>query len=107
MAETLNDWQLPDQLPIKMELINSLMHTRGPNGRPLLMYVHCEAGEDRTGEFSGSYYVKWLGWTYKQALDYDDHIESRNIMTVSKNAFQWYCYYLYYVEKQTHLVCSP
>eukprot|EP00009_Paramoeba_aestuarina_P006246 CAMPEP_0201523496 /NCGR_PEP_ID=MMETSP0161_2-20130828/20110_1 /ASSEMBLY_ACC=CAM_ASM_000251 /TAXON_ID=180227 /ORGANISM="Neoparamoeba aestuarina, Strain SoJaBio B1-5/56/2" /LENGTH=247 /DNA_ID=CAMNT_0047922641 /DNA_START=37 /DNA_END=780 /DNA_ORIENTATION=+ len=65
---------------------------------PVVIYYHCEAGVDRTGEISGAYYIRWLGWSFDQALDYDNSIESRDMENVSRNAMQWYCYHLFYWE---------
>lgn len=45
-------------------------------------------------ELSGSYYLYALNWSFPVALNYDDHVEARNISIESQNAFQWYCYYL-------------
>eukprot|EP01090_Pellita_catalonica_P006773 TRINITY_DN1711_c0_g1_i1.p1 TRINITY_DN1711_c0_g1~~TRINITY_DN1711_c0_g1_i1.p1 ORF type:complete len:241 (+),score=18.66 TRINITY_DN1711_c0_g1_i1:91-813(+) len=98
MAKGLDDWQ-PDQLPLRMRNLRAMLQSsKGPNGESVLIYVHCAAGEDRTGEISAAYYMKWLQWSYTQALDYDNHIEARHIAVWSKNAMQWYCYYLVYVE---------
>eukprot|EP00005_Dracoamoeba_jomungandri_P006459 CAMPEP_0174261262 /NCGR_PEP_ID=MMETSP0439-20130205/11331_1 /TAXON_ID=0 /ORGANISM="Stereomyxa ramosa, Strain Chinc5" /LENGTH=246 /DNA_ID=CAMNT_0015345715 /DNA_START=14 /DNA_END=754 /DNA_ORIENTATION=- len=103
LAESLNSWMIPDKIPDKMSMIKQLLTTeKGPSGRPIVYYIHCEAGEDRTGEMSGSYYMKWLNWTFHQALDYDNHVEDRKIKWESKNALQWYCYYLYYVENRDY-----
>ncbi len=43
------------------------------------MHSRSEAGTDRTGEMSGSYYITYLDWSFQTALSYDDHIENRNI----------------------------
>eukprot|EP01087_Luapelamoeba_hula_P005365 TRINITY_DN15442_c0_g1_i1.p1 TRINITY_DN15442_c0_g1~~TRINITY_DN15442_c0_g1_i1.p1 ORF type:complete len:257 (-),score=38.18 TRINITY_DN15442_c0_g1_i1:43-813(-) len=106
MALTLNDWQLPDQLPKKMQMLRQMLNTKGPNGRSLVYYIHCEAGTDRTGEVSGSYYMKYLNWTYQQALAFDATISHRPISVFSRNGLQWYCYYLMYAEGRSNLNCT-
>ena len=50
---------------------------------PVVIYFHCEAGVDRTGEIAGSYYFRWLGWSFQQALAYDNSIETRDMETTS------------------------
>eukprot|EP00008_Paramoeba_atlantica_P005113 CAMPEP_0201483168 /NCGR_PEP_ID=MMETSP0151_2-20130828/7387_1 /ASSEMBLY_ACC=CAM_ASM_000257 /TAXON_ID=200890 /ORGANISM="Paramoeba atlantica, Strain 621/1 / CCAP 1560/9" /LENGTH=234 /DNA_ID=CAMNT_0047866179 /DNA_START=130 /DNA_END=834 /DNA_ORIENTATION=+ len=75
-------------------------------GMPTVFYVHCEAGVDRTGEVSGSYYIRWLGWSWEQALDYDNSVIDRDMETLSRNAMQWYCYHLYYWQNFTSLDCD-
>lgn len=37
------------------------------------------AGVDRTGEMSGSYYLRWLNWTFDQTLDYNTKVENRKM----------------------------
>ena len=63
--------------------------TGSSGSTPIVIYVHCEAGEDRTGEISGAYYMQYLKWTFLTALDYDNHIESRHIQNASMHALQW------------------
>jgi hypothetical protein len=64
---------------------------------PRVIYSHCEvssnqgaesqqgslsysqAGMDRTGEMSGSYYMRYLNLTLPQALSVDLTVESRNM----------------------------
>lgn len=67
-----------------------MLHNDTGNGVSAVLYVHCEAGEDRTGEVSGAYYMQYLRWTFLDALSYDDHIEARNIQPESMHALQWY-----------------
>jgi len=93
LVETIDDWSF-DDLPDLMQTLRTLLYSNGTV--PVVIYVHCEAGVDRTGEVSGSYYLKYLDWSFQQALLYDNHIENRTIVWESQNALQWYCYYLYY-----------
>ena len=48
--------------------------------------------------FLGSYYIRYLGWSFHEALYYDDNAiegkDGRNIHVASRNGLQWYCYYL-------------
>jgi protein-tyrosine phosphatase len=54
LAEHIEDWQF-DQLPTTMKILNQMLHQSPTNSsKPLVIYVHCEAGKDRTGEVSGS-----------------------------------------------------
>eukprot|EP01129_Flabellula_baltica_P005012 TRINITY_DN1786_c0_g1_i1.p1 TRINITY_DN1786_c0_g1~~TRINITY_DN1786_c0_g1_i1.p1 ORF type:complete len:260 (-),score=48.43 TRINITY_DN1786_c0_g1_i1:25-747(-) len=87
-----------DRLPSAMKHLKGYLEME--KDVPVVVYVHCEAGKDRTGEMSGSYYMKYLGWSFNQALYYDNRcVEgNRDIQFASRNALQWYCYYLKYVE---------
>eukprot|EP00730_Choanoeca_flexa_P011135 TRINITY_DN2381_c0_g1_i1.p1 TRINITY_DN2381_c0_g1~~TRINITY_DN2381_c0_g1_i1.p1 ORF type:complete len:239 (+),score=70.31 TRINITY_DN2381_c0_g1_i1:1-717(+) len=93
LARDLPRWQI-DKLPSKMDKLHTLLRKTYP--QPALVYIHCEAGMDRTGEMSGSYYLHALNYTFAHALAVDNSIESRSISKYSRNAFQWYCYYLQY-----------
>lgn len=50
--------------------------------------------------FTGSYYMKYLGWSFEKVLDYDNNFipPHRDILFTCRNALQWYCYFLHYVE---------
>jgi len=74
---------------------------------PVVIYIHCEAGVDRTGEMSGAYYLRWFNWSWKQTIDYDYSVEGRNIAYLSQLALNWYCYHLqYWVEGYDYLDCT-
>jgi hypothetical protein len=96
LAAKLPDWEL-DHLVERLHSLHGWLETEsGPANRSVVYYIHCEAGEDRTGEVSGAYYMGYLHWSMQQALDYDNHIETRHISFMSRNAMNWYCYYLKY-----------
>lgn len=91
-----------DQLPRVMQRFHSLL-TQQPG--PVLIFTHCEAGTDRTGEVSGAYYLKHLNMTFSDALYIDNHVQHRDMYKTSRNALQWYCFYLKFVEDFSHLNC--
>ena len=86
-ARTLGEWSL-DNLPHKMELLKQYLNAAYPAGARIdggftsssssrvvgssgsnvstVIYIHCEAGTDRTGEVSGSYYMKWQNKSYPE-----------------------------------------
>ena len=102
LAKTLDSWSF-DKVPDRMQELYAMLNK--PYDVPTALYIHCEAGEDRTGEMSGSYYMKHLNWTYAEALTYDNHIEKRNIKWMSKNGLAWYCFFLKYAEGQSSRDC--
>jgi hypothetical protein len=64
-----------------------------------VVYFHCDAGMDRTGEFYGDYSMMYRNQTYKEVLTYDDSIEGvppagRKINTPNKQALEWMCIFL-------------
>lgn len=107
MAKELDKWEL-DQLPTRIPALNAMLHSEAPFANTsIVVYVHCEAGMDRTGEISGSYYMQYLNWSFTKALDYNNHVESRNISTSSMRAMQWFCYYLQYALDYPAMSCLP
>eukprot|EP00039_Didymoeca_costata_P014555 m.236484 g.236484 ORF g.236484 m.236484 type:complete len:267 (+) comp16050_c0_seq5:173-973(+) len=101
-AKNLDKWSF-DKLPTRIKEIYSFLTT--PRNISTVIYIHCEAGVDRTGEVSGSYVMTYQNISFHEALAYDDHMESRLIATASRNGLQWYCYYLLYGEGRT-MNCS-
>jgi protein-tyrosine phosphatase len=105
MASSLPKWQV-DNLPKAMDTLHQLLNTQYEV--PTVIYIHCEAGMDRTGEVSGSYYMRYLNWPFQYALSYDNTcIENRNISNFSRNSFQWYCYYLQISQHQNQDCTLP
>ncbi len=65
-----------DDLPkLVPTLYSMLTQQRGP----ALIYTHCEAGTDRTGEVSGAYYLKYCNMSFAKALYTDNHIQNRDM----------------------------
>lgn len=67
--------------------------------KPLVIYVHCEAGFDRTGEVIAAYQLRHQGKSYHQAYQNAVEVAGRQISSFSKHGLQWYAYYLREVEK--------
>eukprot|EP01127_Copromyxa_protea_P001599 TRINITY_DN11557_c0_g1_i1.p1 TRINITY_DN11557_c0_g1~~TRINITY_DN11557_c0_g1_i1.p1 ORF type:complete len:247 (+),score=48.16 TRINITY_DN11557_c0_g1_i1:155-895(+) len=83
-----------DNMPLAMETITNLTHAN--YSLPAVVYIHCEAGKDRTGEVSGSYYISKQNVTFNQALYVDNKcVEgTRDISVYSRYALEWYCWSL-------------
>jgi len=90
-SRTLPFWQ-KDNLPIKMLHVREMFLTQGT--KPIVFYFHCGQGQDRTGEFAGSYQMTFQSSSFEDAYNYNLKIG----MDVPENinAFQWYCLYLKY-----------
>jgi protein-tyrosine phosphatase len=73
---------------------------------PVRTYVHCEHGMDRTGQVLMSYEMRYLGRSWKQVLTYSNAVGARPVQPENRCAAQWYCFYLYYVEKMPLLDCA-
>jgi len=96
-AIVLSSWQ-PDNLPDFIQNLNKLLYTEGPNKLPMVIYVHCECGCDRTGEVAGSYAMQYMGMTFNEAYAWDEDIAGRWILPNHKWAMEWFCSYLQYAK---------
>ncbi|WP_066015862.1 dual specificity protein phosphatase family protein [Endozoicomonas atrinae] len=76
-------------------LINNLSTWLNKNQDiPVIIYVHCEAGFDRTGEVIAAYQLRFQGKSYHEAYQNAVEVAGRNISSFSKHGLQWYAYYL-------------
>eukprot|EP01095_Lingulamoeba_sp_RSL-Kostka_P011042 TRINITY_DN4103_c0_g1_i1.p1 TRINITY_DN4103_c0_g1~~TRINITY_DN4103_c0_g1_i1.p1 ORF type:complete len:243 (+),score=67.07 TRINITY_DN4103_c0_g1_i1:49-777(+) len=90
-ALTMPEWDI-DKLPQLIRNVRDQIET--PAQYPVVVYGHCEAGTDRTGEFSAAYYMQYKNMTLQQSIDLDTEISGRSPHTVNIWASEWYCYYL-------------
>lgn len=88
----------PDGLQYLIKNLRNLVNTKGPEGTDIVIYMHCNAGKDRTGEAAACYLMQYHGYSFKQAVALDHQIAQRNIRWMSTNGIRWYAYYL----KQVH-----
>ncbi|KAI6657886.1 hypothetical protein LOD99_15604 [Oopsacas minuta] len=93
-----------DRLDLKLPSLHHLLTTEYADVS-LIIYTHCEAGVDRTGEVSGAYYMQFLNVTFENAVKVDNSIINRDMYVDSRNELQWYCYYLKFVKGVKNLVC--
>jgi len=77
-----------------VDSLENLLQSSQANNVPLVLYIHCEAGKDRTGEVAASYAMKYLGSSYADAYANAKRIARRDISTLSRNELQWYAYFL-------------
>jgi hypothetical protein len=69
--------------------------------KDFVVYIHCAAGKDRTGEASASYLMQYKKYSYKDAVSLDETIAKRKPHAWSMNAIRWYAFYLRDVLKMT------
>jgi protein-tyrosine phosphatase len=93
-ALTFATWSV-DKLPAFVEQIHSIVSEKN-NSMPTVSYIHCECGCDRTGEVSGSYYMRYMNMSLHDAHALDEKIAGREIELDELYALNWYCFYLKY-----------
>jgi hypothetical protein len=96
LANTTAFWEI-DQLPQRVDDLHAEMVAANAAGKPLVVYVHCDAGCDRTGEFSGAYAMRWLGYNVTGAYAWDTTCCGRAPDWWSTCAIAWYCFTESYV----------
>ena len=59
-----------------------------------VIYIHCTAGKDRTGEVSAAYLMQNKNLSYIQATELNNQIAGRDVYTKQANAICLYALYL-------------
>jgi hypothetical protein len=100
LARNLDSW-LNDRLASRVEILRGWLEDASPvlQGKaklPIVIYIHCVAGCDRTGEFSGAYYLRYLHKSWEEVNALNRSLCHRNRPFGCKNyrAVQWYCLWL-------------
>jgi protein-tyrosine phosphatase len=91
LAQNLPLWQ-EDRLPQRVERLHELMMLQ--QDRQLVLYVHCEQGQDRTGEIIGSYMMRYMGMKWPEIREYNIKVTGHGPIPKHFNALMWYCLYL-------------
>jgi hypothetical protein len=97
LVSSVPSW-LPDNLDARVDQLHSWLQNGLPGvNMPVIVYVHCEGGCDRTGELSGAYGLKYLNMTWSQINDMN-HADCYGGCTYfgcgNFYAAHWYCYWL-------------
>ena len=94
-----------DNLPSLIPKIRNAVFSDVPSTIPTMIFFHCEAGSDRTGQVAGSYMMQYHGYTAKQAFEWDNEVATRTIVQMSQNGLLFYCWWLTYQQGYKNLDC--
>lgn len=94
-----------DNMPTLIPKIRNAVFSDVPSSIPTIIFFHCEAGSDRTGQVGGSYMMQYHGYTAKQAFEWDNEVAQRTIETMSQNGMLFYCWWLTYQQGYKNLDC--
>jgi hypothetical protein len=93
-----------DYLSSRVRAVREFLQGPSPpaaRGKPLVLYAHCAAGCDRTGEFIAAYSMTYLGWNFTRSIDHSRSICGGNPPVYwNMLAAQWYCASLYEASQQ-------
>ncbi len=87
-----------DYLSSRVRAVRQFLQDPPPaaaKGRPLVLYAHCAAGCDRTGEFIAAYTMTYLGWNFTKSIEWSRSICGNPPVYWNMLAAQWYCASLY------------
>lgn len=65
-----------------------------PSSVPVIIYMHCNAGKDRTGEAAACYLMHYKGYSYEKTVTLDKKMAHRSVHRDQLNAIRWYAFYL-------------
>jgi hypothetical protein len=106
LARSFPIWDV-DKLDDLVQTLYSLLHTANSSSSSVstVIYAHCEQGVDRTGEVGMAYQMRYLNWTYPEAMVYAESVGNRSIAPSNECEVRWYCLYLMFELGLTHLYC--
>lgn len=84
-----------DGIQLLLQQVKQHIDHGGSEGKDLVIYIHCHAGKDRTGEAMACYLMQYKGYSYRQALELCKEIAGRKLRRVSVNAIRWHASYLH------------
>jgi len=83
-----------DRLRPLIRTLRHLLYCHNFGDKEVVIYLHCSAGKDRTGEVAGCYLMQYKGYSYHQVHQLNLQIADRKIRRFSVNAMKWYAFYL-------------
>lgn len=84
----------PDRLQILIPKLKKLLDNGSAEQSGCVIYLHCYAGKDRTGEAASCYLMHYKGYSYSDVVNISKQIAKRKLRSLSLNAIKWYAYYL-------------
>ena len=84
----------PDGIRSLIGQIRSIVKGSENSEKDVVIYLHCRAGKDRTGEAAACYMMQYQGYSFQQAVDLCKQIAGRKLRGPSVNAMRWHAYYL-------------
>eukprot|EP00005_Dracoamoeba_jomungandri_P000869 CAMPEP_0174252938 /NCGR_PEP_ID=MMETSP0439-20130205/2317_1 /TAXON_ID=0 /ORGANISM="Stereomyxa ramosa, Strain Chinc5" /LENGTH=269 /DNA_ID=CAMNT_0015333663 /DNA_START=8 /DNA_END=817 /DNA_ORIENTATION=+ len=83
-----------DDIINRIERIKTDQYLNKKGDRHEVIYFHCETGCDRTGEFGGSYMMRYMGKSFAEMMQINTDDCGRPPNQSAVYFLGWYCYYL-------------
>jgi hypothetical protein len=87
-------WEI-DKIPDRVQIVHDML-VAGRADKQLVIYVHCSAGCDRTGEFVGSYRMQFTTPNAIKMYNLNCAECGRAPNYFGTTGLEWYCYYYEY-----------
>lgn len=81
-----------DRMDTLLERLRKLLRTPAADGIPSMVFVHCMAGRDRTGEVVASWRLRFEGVSYRAAVAEAQQVAGRAIVRYSRYGLKWYAF---------------
>jgi hypothetical protein len=90
LLASFDQW-LPDPLIWRVATLRRMLEP-SQLSTPVVVYVHCSGGCDRTGEMIGGYRLRYMGWSWRAM--WDEQPCERPLGCDNYRALQWYAHWL-------------
>jgi len=91
LTSTYAQWA-PDMLMTRAKNLKVMLNSPAPV--PIVYYLHCDCGCDRTGEVIGAYYMTQMNMSWAQVVALNTKIAGRSQCCPMYLGMQWFCLYL-------------
>jgi|APAra7269096714_1048519.scaffolds.fasta_scaffold10404_5 hypothetical protein len=87
-------WSGLDRMGDLLRQLQALLQTPTGDGIANVVFVHCRAGRDRTGQAIASYGMRYLGRSYREAIADAEQVAGRALVRFSRYGIAWYAHQL-------------
>ncbi len=87
-------WSGLDRMGDLLGQLQGLLQAPAVDGVAEVIYVHCRAGRDRTGQTIASYAMRHLGRSYREAIADAELVAGRAVVRFSRYGIAWYAHLL-------------
>ncbi len=94
LRRTVERWSGLDRMDDLLRELDSMLNTAASDGVAQVLFVHCRAGRDRTGQTIASYDMRYQGRSYREAISNAEQVAGRSLVRFSRYGTAWYAHKL-------------